>query len=186
MFFFWVRGERPTRARLQRVRKCASAVRRATGRVARTRLTPRGVITKWSDAYQVVRFRVVAQPFGASFRITGIAWRRRGVGERVGAGCSFVHGPCLAESATKTASVMTEGTVTSSASQWGGTVRSWYKRCEIWLQCGGGVVGLDRVFGQLSISQLRLHPRLDVTLEVIPEPGWMLRGVTVVEGQCDV
>ena len=48
------------------------------------------------------------------------------------------------------------------------------------------VVGLDHVFGELSISQLRLHPRLDVTLEVIPEPGWMLRGVTVVEGQCDV
>ena len=87
----------------------------------------------WSDACEVVRFRVVAQPVGAPFRIVGVAWRPVGVVERVGAGCSFEHGACLAESATKIANMMTEGTLTSSFAGWSAKVRSWYKWNEIWL-----------------------------------------------------
>jgi len=177
-----VRGERPTRAGLHPVRKYASALRRVTGRGARTRAAPRGVVLKWSDACEVVRFRVVAQPVGAPFRVVGIAWRPLGVVGRVGAGCSFVHGACLAESATKMASLMTEGTLTLSALGWSGAVRGWYKQCEIRPRCGGGVVGLDHVSGELSISQLRPDSRLGITLKVTPGTGSTLRGVTVVEG----
>ena len=162
--------------------KYASVLRRVTGRGTRTRVAPRGGVSKWSDACEVVRFRVVAQPVGAPFRVGGIAWRPWGVVGRVGAGCSFVHGACLAESATKMASVMTEGTLTLSAPGWSGAVRGWYKRCEIWPRCNGGVVGLDYVSGELSISQLKPDPWPGVTLEVTPGSGSMLRGVTVVEG----
>jgi hypothetical protein len=82
------------------------------------------------------------------------------------------------------ADAMTEGALTLSAPEWSGAVRSRYKRCEIWLQCSGCVVGLDHVFGEVSISRLRPDSRLGATLEVALGTGSTPRGVTVVEGRC--
>ena len=50
-----IRGERPTRAVPLSVRKSLFALRLVTGRGERTRIGPRGVVTKWSDKDELFR-----------------------------------------------------------------------------------------------------------------------------------
>ena len=157
-----VRGERPTRAGPVPVRKLLTALRRVTGRGARTRVALQGAVTKWSVSGELVRFRKVASQRGAPVQLPRVA---RDLGD-----CPLLSlsgrnwiGPTVARRDDRSRqarwqSAMTTGTLTpSEAGCRPAEVTSRYKRCEIRL---GGVEtgGRSRLFGGLSISRLRPGP----------------------------
>jgi hypothetical protein len=156
-----VRGETPTRAGPVPVRKLLAALRRVTGRGARTRVTPRGVVTTWSVSGEPARFRMVASQIGAPVPFPRVAreWERPLLSP---SGCSWI-GPAGAVRAYRSRQArwqpaMTAGTLTPSQAGRSAQVTSRYKRCEIRLERGGEAGDLSRPFGGLSISRLRPRP----------------------------
>jgi hypothetical protein len=153
-----IRGERPTRAGPLPVRKLLTALRRVTGRGARTRVALRGAVTRWSANSELVRFRMVASEIGTPVPLPRIVRERRWLSLP---GCRWI-GPAGAGRAyrgrqARRQPAMTTRTLTSSAAR--AAVTGWYKRCEIRLLCGGETGGLSRLFGGLSSSQSRPGPR---------------------------
>src|SRR3989454_2898347 len=71
-----VRGETPTRAGPSPVRKLLAALRRVTGRGARTRGAPRGAVTRGAVSGESLRSRVGAAQTGAPVPLPRGAWRR--------------------------------------------------------------------------------------------------------------
>jgi hypothetical protein len=160
-----VRGEKPTRAGPPSVRKRLAALRRVTGRGARTRAAPRGAVTRWSANSELVRSRVVASQIGTPAPLPRVVWERRWLSLP---GCRWI-GPAGAGRAyrgrqARWQPAMTTRTLTSSSAQAAVTGR--YKRCEVRLLCGGETGGLSRLFGGLSSSQSR------------PSPRWVIFGET--------
>lgn len=155
-----VRGETPTRAGPSPVRKRLTALRRVTGRGARTRVAPRGAVTTWSVSGEPVRFRVVASQIGAPVLLPRVAWEPGKLSLLSPPGCSWI-GPAGAVRAyrgrqDRRQPSMTAGILTpSQAGRCPAEVTSRYKRCEIRLGCGGEAGGLSRLLGGLSISRLR-------------------------------
>jgi len=160
-----VRGETPTRAGPSPVRKRLTALRRVTGRGARTRVAPRGAVTKWSVSGEPVRFRMVASQIGAPVPFPRVAREPGRFPLLSPPGCSWIG---LADAVrvdrgrqARRQPSMTAGTLTpSEAGRCPAEVTSRYKRCEIRLGSGGEAGGLSRLLGGLSISRLR--PRTGV------------------------
>lgn len=167
-----VRGETPTRAGPSPVRKRLTALRRVTGRGARTRVAPRGVVTKWSVSCEPVRFRMVASQIGAPVPFPRVAWELGKFSLLSPPGCSWI-GPADAVRVDRGRQArwqpsMTAGTLTpSEAGRCPAEVTSRYKQCEVRLGCGGEAGGLSRLPGGLSISRLR--PRLGVSANGVVE-----------------
>jgi len=168
-----MRGERPTRAGPLPVRKPLTALRRATGRGARTRAALRGAVTRWSVSGEPVRSRLVASEIGT---LTPLQWVVRGRSNfpSPSSGCRWI-GPTDAGRAyrgreARWQPAMTTRTLTSSEAQ--AKVTSRYKQCEIRLGCDGEAGGLSRPFGGLSISRLRPSPRRrDLRRDRPPQAG---------------
>ena len=102
-------GERPTRAAPLSVRKSPSALRLATGRGERTRIGPRGVITKWSERDELFRFPNGGDPeWRTRPRHAGIV-ATKGVSVRMQMGKSDLLRTCLSGSESKIATVADRG-----------------------------------------------------------------------------
>ena len=148
-----VRGERPTRAGPRPVRKLLAALRRATGRGARTRAALRGVVTMWSANSKRVRSRVVACQTGTPVLRPRVVREPRRLSLP---GCRWI-GPAGAGRAyrgrqARWQPAMTARTLTSSEAQ--AEVTGRYKRCEIRPLCGGEAGGLSRPLeDSASLSQ---------------------------------
>lgn len=182
-----VRGETPTRAGPVPVRKLLTALRRVTGRGARTRVALRGAATKWSVSGELVRFRMVASQRGAPVPLPRVA---RGQGERPllsPPGWSWI-GPADAVRDDRSRQARwqpatTAGTLTPSEADVLAEVTSRYKRCEIRLECGGEMGGLPRLFGGLSIFPVKAPPRRRDQRSGHGVASGRPRGVTVAEGR---
>jgi hypothetical protein len=178
-----IRGEKPTRAGLYPVRKFPSALRQATGRGERTRVTPRGVVTKWSEGGELVRL----PSGGVSVRrtrptVAGSA-APQGVSAGTFTGKTGGSDRVYRNRSARQRSTITTGTLTSSKPESAGKVTSWYKQCENRLGCGGGAVDFTACFTGLSISRIRPDPwpvrgKRGCGRKSTP------RGVAVVEGLC--
>ena len=160
-----IRGEKPTRAGPLPVRKLLTALRRVTGRGARTRVALRGAVTGWSVNGEPVRSRLVASEIGTPAPLPRVVRERCWL---LLPGCRWI-GPAGAGRAyrgrqARWQPAMTTRTLTSSEAQ--AEVTSRYKRCEIRLLCGGEAGGLPRLFGGLSSSQSRPSPRRAIFGEI--------------------
>jgi len=179
-----VRGETPTRAGPSPVRKLLTALRRVTGRGARTRVAPRGAVTRWSVSGESLRSRVVASQKGAPVPLQRVAWKRVVFPSP---GCSWIGlanaGRAYRGREARWQPAMTTGTLTPSEADFSAKVTSRYKQCEIRLERGVETGDLSRLFGGLSIFPVKAPPkRLD------PRSGRAAaserpRGVTVAEGR---
>jgi hypothetical protein len=154
-----VRGETPTRAGPSPVRKLLTALRRVTGRGARTRVAPRGAVTGWSVSGELLRSRVVASQKGTPVPLQRVVWEPVVLSSL---GRSWI-GPANAGRAyrgreARWQPAMTTGILTPSTADSSAGVTSRYKRCEIRLERGGETGGLSRLLGGLSISRLRPRP----------------------------
>ncbi len=180
-----VRGEEPTRAGPTPVRKPPAALRRATGRGARTRVAPRGVATKWSAGGEFLRSRMVAFQCGAPVRHTRVAWGEGSHPDAPLAGCRRIGLPTPGRvyrgRGTRQRSTMTEGSLTPSNPGQPGAETARYKRCEIRVG-GGGTGGLSCAFGELSSPQLRTDQEPRGSRSTRGEGGREPRGVTAAEG----
>lgn len=178
-----VSGEKPTRAGLYPVRKTPSALRQATGRGERTRVTPRGVATKWSEGVELVRLL----SGGVSVRRTrpNVAGSAAPQGVSAGTSTGMTGGSdrVYRNRPARQRPAMTTGTLTSSKPESAGEVTNRYKQCENWFECGGGAVDFTAHFTGLSISRLRPDPK---PLRCKRGCGRKStpRGVAVVEGPC--
>lgn len=157
-----VRGETPTRAGPDPVRKLLTALRRVTGRGARTRAALRGAVTKWSVSGELLRFREVASQRGAPVPLPRVA---RESGERLqpsSPGCNWIGsanaGRAYRDREARWHSAMTMGSLTPSRAGRSARVTGRYKPCESRLGRGGETGGLSRLFEGLSISRLRPRP----------------------------
>lgn len=162
-----VRGETPTRAGPVPVRKLLTALRRVTGRGARTRVALRGAVTRWSVSGESLRFRMVASQIGAPALPQRVAWKLGVATEFPAPGWSWIS-PVNAGRAYRCREARwqpatTTGILTLSKADVFAKVTNRYKRCEIRLECSGETGGLSRLFGGLSISRLR--PRPDVAAQ---------------------
>jgi len=182
-----VRGETPTRAGPCPVRKLLTALRRVTGRGARTRVAPRGAVTGWSVSGESLRSRMVASQKGAPVPLQRVVWERGDTVVSPSSGWSWI-GPANAGRAyrgreARWQPAMTTGILTPSEADSSAKVTSRYKRCEVRLERGGEAGGPSRLFGGLSIFPVKAPPkRLD------PRGGRDVasgrpRGVTVAEGR---
>ena len=139
----YIRGGRPTRAGPPPVRKLLTALRLVTGRGARTRVTPRGVVTRWSVSGEPVRSRVVASKMGTLIRLSWVVRRRVPLPS---SGCRWIDptdaGRAYRGREARWQPAMTTRTLKSSEAQ--AEVTSRYKRCEIRLGCDGEAGGLSR------------------------------------------
>jgi len=179
-----VRGETPTRAGPSPVRKLLAALRRVTGRGARTRVAPRGAVTRWSVSGESLRSRVVASQTGAPVPLQRVAWRCVVLPSP---GCSWISlanaGRAYRGREARWQPATTTGILTPSAADFSAKVTSRYKQCEIRLERGVETGDLSRLFGGLSIFPVKAPPkRLD------PRSGRAAaserpRGVTVAEGR---
>ena len=179
-----VRGERPTRADPFSVRKPLPALRQVTGRGARTRAGPRGVVSRWSGRGEILRLRVVASQDSALVRSMRVAWRvilrrRRNVD-----GLSPSRtGRAYRDRGSRKPSLMTVGTLTSQTPEWSGGKRGGISYAKSVLG-DGGAVGFSAFFGGLSISRVRPGGRpLAVHWSAACGKTSMPRGVTVVEDE---
>lgn len=138
-----VRGERPTRAGPLPVRKLLTALRLVTGRGARTRAAPRGVVTRWSVNGEPVRSRMVASERGTLIPLPWVVRRRF---SPPSSGCRWIDpadiGRAYRGREARWQPAMTTRTLTVSEAQ--AEVRSRYKRCEIRLLRAGEAGGLSR------------------------------------------
>lgn len=183
-----VRGEMPTCAGPVTVQKLLTALRRVTGRGARTRAVLRGAVTGWSVSGEPVRFRMVASQRGAPVPLQRVA---REFGDRrpllSPSGWSWI-GPADAGRAdrsrqTRWQPAMTTGTLTPSKAGCSAEVTSRYKRCEIRLECGGEAGDLSRLFGGLSIFPVKASPKRLDPRSGRAAAGERPRGVTAAEGR---
>ena len=182
-----VRGETPTRAGPSPVRKLLAALRRVTGRGARTRVASRGAVTRWSASGESLRSRMVASQIGAPVPLQRVGWES---GERPllsASGWSWI-GPADAGRAyrgreARWQPAMTTGTLTPSEADVFAKVTSWYKRCEIRLEGGGEAGGPPRLFGGLSIFPVKAPPRRPDPRGGRDSASGRPRGVTVAEGR---
>lgn len=179
-----VRGETPTRAGPSPVRKLLTALRRVTGRGARTRVAPRGAVTRWSVSGESLRSRVVASQTGAPVPLQRVAWEHVVLPSpgwsRIGpanAGRAYRGREARWQPATTT------GILTPSKAGRFAKVTSRYKQCEIRLECGGEAGGLSRLFGGLSIFPVKAPPKRLDPRGGRDVPSGRPRGVTVAEGR---
>jgi hypothetical protein len=176
-----VRGERPTRADPPSVRKSASALWQVTGHGERTSFAPRGVGTKWSDADERFRSRLVAVRCGAPVQALRVAWGRKPSLSEYRWVRPAVPGGVYRDRSARQQPTMTAGTSDAVRAGASSEVRGRYKQSEIRPSCGGGHGGLYRAFTDISISRLRSDggcaPLWSAALELPSTP----RGGTVVE-----
>jgi hypothetical protein len=181
-----VRGETPTRAGPSPVRKLPTALRRATGRGARTRVALRGAATEWSVGSELVRSRMVASQIGAPVPLPRVARERGKCSLLSPPGCSWIS---LVDAVrddrgrqARWQPAMTARTLTTPEAPHA-EVTSRYKQCEIRLERVGEPGGLSRLFGGLSIFPVKAPlERRD------PRSGQGVasgrpRGITVAEGR---
>ncbi len=176
-----IRGETPTRADPISVRKSPSALWLATGHGERTRSAPRGVGTKWSDADELFRSRLVAIQDSAPVQPLRVAWGRKAPLSECRWISPMVPGGVYRGRRARQQLTMTAGNSDVVQTGWSGEVRGRYKLCEIRPSCDGGNGGLYRAFTDISISWLRSDPW--PALDWSPESGGKStpRGVTAVE-----
>ena len=148
-------GERPTRAVPLSVRKSPSALRLATGRGERTRIGPRGVITKWSERDELFRFPNGGDPeWRTRPRHAGIV-ATKGVSVRMQMGKSDLLRTCLSGSESKIATVADRGNYHDVEAGMVQRKTGQYK-CTKSVPGSGGAAGFAAFFGELSISRIRL------------------------------